>query len=483
MAEPTVQACPFLSFLPTEVVTGVFAHLHKEDLKALRLVCRYFDEAVIPLLYDRVIISNQQANFPPFENIISRPRLSKHVKMLVYDIGWFDDYSPANYLMHLSKQLNTDLRSRLAGVDLCTLPTPLAETVERVGYFRATNTRTRQSQLGPWWEDVEKGYRAYHAQINVENSITNRQRITNAFGTCPNVHGIAVHGSWKSYPHPIGDTIVSLLPKYHSSGFLARHWSPFWLRPRTFSYATAYQAPLIEDVFDILHDCGKYITHLSVGPGCNIEPDIHVVPTSMHVDLPWVFSHLTNLSLDVSPTHPHSTYITKSFVPALRAALGLKYLTLQVRNYSPWTYMDNIRWRLGHPFDDDLIFPRLVYLHLSGFKGTATGYIDFFANQPRLQHLCLDKIGLIQETDPVHADWIGFTEGLRRLSGLVDFSIGWPLETVNDISDYSGGLHVMDPEKWPMFAALLKQYVLHGGENSFVKLAWDRSGTISQHVT
>ncbi|KAL8758249.1 MAG: hypothetical protein Q9184_003976 [Pyrenodesmia sp. 2 TL-2023] len=469
MAEPTVGSCPSLSSLPTEVVTGVFVHLHKADLKGLRLVCRYFDEAVIPLLYDRVILSNQQANLPPFDNITSRPRLSKHVKTLVYDMSWFAAYSLAAYLIHLCKQLDKDLKSRLVGVDLSALPTPLTETIEGVGYFRATNTRTRQSQLRPWWDDVEKGYRSYRAQNSVQDPISNRQRITNAFSTCPNVNGIEVHSSWKSYPQPVGNTIVSLLPKYHSSGFLARHWSPFWLRPRSCSRATAFQAPLIEDIFDILHDCGKRITHLSVGPGCTIGPEIHVVPTSMHVDLPWVFGHLAHLSLDLAPTLcPHSTYMAESLVPALRAAQGLKHLTLQVHNYSPWTHMDDTRWRLGQPFGDDLVFPHLVYLHLSGVKGTSSRYIEFFASQPCLECLYLDRVDLIYETDPLHADWIGFTEGLRRLSGLLDFSIEWPLKTVNDLSDYSVGLDVMDPEKWPNFMVLLEQYVLCGGENPFV---------------
>lgn len=484
MAEPTVQACPSLSFLPTEIVTGVFAHLHKADLKSLRLACRYFDEAVIPLLYDLVILSNQEANLPPFDNITSRPRLSKHVKTLVYDISWFDDFSLAAYLMRLSEQLSTDLRSRLAGVDNRFLPTPLIEMMERVGYFEATNTRTRQSQLWPWWEDVEEGYRTYHSYTdNADNSISNRQRIMNALDTCPNVNGIEVLCRWKSYPQPIGNTIVSVLPKYHSSGFLARHWSPFWLRPRSCSSATAYQAPLVEDIFDILHDCGKLITHLSIGPGCTMGPEIHVVPTSMHVDLPWVFGHLTHLSLDIAPTlRPHSIYITKSLIPALRAAQGLRHLTLQARNYSPWTHMDNRCWRLGQPFGGDLVFPRLVYLHLSGFRGTASRYIDFFASQPRLQSLCLDKIDLIHETDPMHADWIGFAEGLRRLSGLTGFSIGRPLKTVDDISDYSDGLDVMDPEKWSVVMVLLEQYVLHGGKNPFIDLVGDRAGTISQQT-
>ncbi|KAL8899160.1 MAG: hypothetical protein Q9207_006344 [Kuettlingeria erythrocarpa] len=489
MAEPTFPVSPSLSFLPTEVVTGVFAHLHKADLKRVRLVCRYFEEAALPLLYDRLILSNHRANLFPFDNIASRPKLSKHVNTLVYDISWFDEYTLATYLMHLVTQLRRDLRISLAGVDSSAIPTPLEETIKRVGYFRgAAGTHDRQRRLLPWWPDVEEGYRTYHVQNNTDNLVSNRQRVANALLHCPNVNGFEVHASWKKYPQPVEDSVESLLPRYHSSGFLARHWSPFWLRPRSCSRATAQREPLIEDIFDILHDFGKHITHLSIGSGCTIGPEIHVVPTSMHVDLPWVFGYLTYLSLDIAPTLlPDSTYMTEYLIPALRAARGLKYLTLQARNYSPWSYMDDQRWGLCQAFGNNLSFPQLLCLCLSGVKSTVSRFLEFFACQPRLQYLRLDKIDLIYETDPMHADWIGFAEGLRRMLGLSKFSIEWPLRTVDDITEYYAGLEsdleLIDWGTWFTIKPLIEQYVLHGGKNPFVQLVQNGAAATSRHLT
>lgn len=460
-------------------------HLHKADLKSVRLVCRYFEEAAIPLLYDRLILSNHQANLPPFDNIASRPKLSKHVKTLVYDISWFGEYTPATYLVLLVNQLKTDLRSSLAGVDSCAIPRPLADTLKRVGYFQdAARTHDRQRLLLPWWPEVEKGYRTYHTQNNTDNLVSNRQRVANALLQCPNINGFEVHASWKKYPQPVDDSIESLLPRYHSSGFLARHWSPFWLRPRSCSRTTAQREPLIEDIFDILHDCGKRITHLAIEAGCTIGPEIHVVPTSMHVDLPWVFGHLTYLSLDIAFTlSPILTYMTESLIPALRAARSLKYLTLRARNYSPWTYRDNQRWRLGQAFGNNLRFPQLLGLYLSEVKSTVSRYLEFFASQPRLQYLHLDKIDIIDETNPMHAGWIGFADGLRRVPGLRVFSIEWPLRTLDDMTEYYIGtesdLEFIDWGTWLTVKPLVEQYVLHGGENPFVQLVQNMAAKTS----
>ncbi|KAI4140539.1 MAG: hypothetical protein L6R39_005761 [Caloplaca ligustica] len=476
MEDNGVQYSTLFTTLPAEIIAEVLSNLSKEDVKNVRLVCHYFEGAAVPLLYDRIVLSQQEPNFAPFDSIISTPKLSKRVKTLTYDMQWFDDLRSENYIVDLFHQLHEDLISRLADDDASTLSSQLRATVERVNWFqlraRATS-RYRQSNLLEWWEDVERGYRAYHAHRTrtyyTESSISNRQRITTAFANCPNLRQVEMCGSWECYPQPISDDITSLLPRYHSSGLLARHWHPFWLRPRSPGQDYFHRMSLVEDMFDIIHDSGKQIDHLIIGNGCEIGPDMHVVPTSMHVDMPFLFRSLTSLSLDV-PVNPsvHPFYYVEYLFSALQAAQNLKHLIFNGRNNSIWHHADDMRWDFSNRFPHStLILPRLVSLHLGGMRGLAHHYFDFLNHQPQLKCLHLQAIDLVPTTEPIHEDWVYLIEGLRRIQKLNDFSLRWPLRTGRNCTGWSCQNLVPHEEDWPNAKVMLERYVLHVGANPF----------------
>lgn len=482
--EPVVRqvVTPITTF-PPEVVTVISENLHKEDLKTVRFLCHYFEEVAIPLLYDKVIISDQEPNFAPFDCIIGNPRLSKHVKILVYDIQLFKHHRLENYLVHLFRQLNADLMSRLAGFDKSTLPQPLRKELERVRYFQDTmTTRGRLLILLPWKIDVERGHRtnrSHNTRINyAQSSISIRHRMTAAFNNCSGLQRVEIGASWTHYSQPIGDDINSLLPKYYSSGLLARSWHPFWLRPKNPSQECRERSPLVEDVFDIIRDSGKQMTHLSIGKGCNIGPELHVVPTSMFIDMPLVFKGLTSLSLEVSKRDlPRShNYTIQCLRPALRTARGLKHLTFKASNYSLLGHVDTMRYPL-YPLFQDLIFPALVSVHLSGVTGTVNRYLEFLRSQPLLQSLHLDSIDLLQHREqgnagscvvqPTYESCFYFIEGLRQIQALNYFSIVWPLRLYNNAVGVGAEYYVPDKRDWPTIKALLERYVLHSGDQPF----------------
>lgn len=472
MQEITVRVSISFTTLPAEVVTAILVDLHKADLKSVRMVCHYFEEVATPLLYDKVIISHQEPNFAPFDNITSTPRFSKHVKTLSYDISWFDDIPMEYYLTQLLIQLNQHFAIHETGLASSALPSHLRETLKDVGYFRdATTTRGREVNLLPWREHIETGFQQYRSHCNTQGSTSNRERIASALNNCPNLQLFQVCASWENHSQSVGDGIDSLLPRYYSSGYLARHWHPFYLRPENYDRITYRHSFVVEDVFDIIHESGKQISLLSIGDGCTIGPDMHVVPTSMHMDMPFVFGHLTELSLDVgfkSSSKPF--YFVEHLSPALRAARNLKHFTLRGRNTSTWRRADDHRWNFSVSFPHfDLVLPRLVSLHLSGMQGFASHYLNFLWKQPLLQSLHLDSIDIIQTQDPVHEDWIHFIEGLRQLQSLDDFSLEWPLRTTRDGVrwSYRNFLDREGEAHWPTIKGWLEQYVLHQGTSPF----------------
>ncbi|MCJ1239271.1 hypothetical protein MMC14_007265 [Varicellaria rhodocarpa] len=74
-----------ISSFPTEILFEIFAHCIKEDLKALRLVCRLWADVAIPYLYDCIYISSRPQDLGVFSNWIENDLYRKAVKALILD--------------------------------------------------------------------------------------------------------------------------------------------------------------------------------------------------------------------------------------------------------------------------------------------------------------------------------------------------------------------------------------------------------------
>ncbi|KAI4187485.1 MAG: hypothetical protein LQ348_004064 [Seirophora lacunosa] len=490
--------------LPPELHTITFSYLHKADLKSLRLVCRSIGAAPLHLLFDRVIISSHEPNYEPFERIVNDPRFSTHVKSLTYDISWFDDLPLEAYLRALMLQMRDDVATRIH--QLTVYPSHLEKPLRLVRYFQDGNTattRSRQATLLPWWPEIERGYAAYRSywthnhyvqssmvsdmsyldfrnkamwkfkRLKKEHQLiptlvqSNRQRITLAIKNCRNLQRVEVCANWTCYAQPIAKDIESLLPRYHSSGFLSRHWATFWLRPKKPAQDRFQRRRLEEDIFDILHDHGKELQELLIRDGSDIRPDLHVVPTSMHMDMPYVFASLTELFLDVSvkEVENNANYVVAYLFPALRAAQNLKRLTFRGRNNTDWRHADFERYNFSAGFPhSDLTLPRLVSVHLSEMHGFANDFIEFLRNHPLLHSFHLSQIDLMAPTEELHNEsFLRLVESLRSLQNLRECSLGWPVR-INGIRLGNGDWDVT-PLDWPTFERRLEDYVLRRGEN------------------
>ncbi|KAL8718547.1 MAG: hypothetical protein Q9225_004337 [Loekoesia sp. 1 TL-2023] len=477
MQEATVQNPASFTALPAEVIAQIFADLHKSELKYVRLVCQYFDKACLSLLFDKVIISDQAANFAPFRNITSTPRLNRHVKRLVYDLQWFDDLKEAYYILDLVKQLKEDVASRKVYTESTQSSRKLAETLVACNYFKDPGTtHDRERILLPWNKYVRMGYQEYQKQWHGQNSNTHTfPCLISALRMCPNVRCIEIRASWDFHHQTPGDQLESLLPCYSSSGFLARHWHPLYLRPKNLSQDPLERRLVMEDIFSVIERSGKEISQFSFGNGCTIGLEMHRGTQSMREHMPLVFQNLTSLSLDIAvDLPPSSLYITGYLSPALRAAQGLKHLTLRASNYSVWQHKNDMRWWIYHAFSD-CVYPKLESLRLTRMAASAEEFLRIIRNQPLLQSLHLESTNLLERPEATHENWRYFFACLRQLS-LKEFSVGWPLTTSDyDSKAWNSAPYIGWKHQWAKTKELIEQYVLHSAD---ISLPIDQEGNL-----
>ncbi|KAI4191297.1 MAG: hypothetical protein L6R41_000224 [Letrouitia leprolyta] len=431
----------------------------------MRLICHYFNEASLPILFDRVILSDQRQNFAPFNNITSDSRLGAHVKTLVYDMQWFEDLKKNYYIFELYKQLQEDVAARKDELGSSLSSSQLEEKMMACDYFKDPGTtHDRERLLIPWNRYVRKGYQEYRKQWR-EQTLGDSQIsscILRAFRHCPNVRHVEVRASWDFHYEPLDDSLESLLPRYLSSGFVGRSWHPLYLRPKKMAQITLNKERIVSDTLNAISCFSHKVLHFSLGNGCAFSPRMHKEPQEMLSGVPCVFRNLTSLSLDIGPDHPTgSSYIMDYLSPALHAAHNLRQLTFRAKNYSKWRHKDDMRLYMYHHFSD-YVFPKLTHLYLMGMAATAKQFLIFLSNQPLLQALHLESIDLWGQMVASDEDWKYFFDHLRQIS-LKEFSVTWPLRRSEHLSNHRLECpHICVEDQWSQIKASIEKYVLNG---------------------
>ena len=67
---------------PPEILQIIFGHLSKAELKIGRLVCKDWEDAIIPILFEEIFLSTAKADSEVYHSIISQ--FPKHVKTLTF---------------------------------------------------------------------------------------------------------------------------------------------------------------------------------------------------------------------------------------------------------------------------------------------------------------------------------------------------------------------------------------------------------------
>ncbi|KAL9604805.1 MAG: hypothetical protein Q9219_000253 [cf. Caloplaca sp. 3 TL-2023] len=428
-ARPRTQNTVSLTALPIEIITQILPDLDKSQLKKLRLVCHYLNEACLSRVFDKVIASRAGPNFMPFHSITSTRRLNIHVKKIVCDLQTFEETTAAYYIRDVCTQFRGDILARLGTAEQSALPVELTQTLEACNYFEDPGTtHDREKILRPFIIHIREGFRTYRKRWQADNSHTVKilSFVKSALRKCPNVREIELRGSWDFHYQPLNGQLESILPTYPSSGLVARQWHPLYLRPKSpgISLGPLNGHRLVEDVFDIIKRSGQRISRFSIHEGITICHKMHSGTRSMSEHMPIAFRNLVSLSLDVSVVFdPDLAYSLDHLCPALQAAQGLKDLAFRASNYSVWRHRDSMRIWI-YPLLRHCIFPRLTSLRLSAIKASPEEFLEIFWNQPVLESLDLNLFLVMDWPKAGPESWRRLFEGLRQLS-LKECSINW----------------------------------------------------------
>lgn len=94
-------------YLPSELIHKIYESCDKKTLKSVRLTCRDWNHAVIPLLFDRVFVSARKQDLEIFHNITACEHLAANIKELRIDAtGALLGMSEGLYMLNLIGQLS-----------------------------------------------------------------------------------------------------------------------------------------------------------------------------------------------------------------------------------------------------------------------------------------------------------------------------------------------------------------------------------------
>ncbi|KAI4102768.1 MAG: hypothetical protein LQ339_004507 [Xanthoria mediterranea] len=423
------HAAASLSTIPTEIVLEVLSNLHKEDLKSLRLSCHRLDEITQPLLFDKVVVTSVDDNAGLFEYVVDNPKLSQHVKTLVFDFPHFHDVNAAYYIQDLMQQVEEDVARHLQ------IPESLKQQLEGVNWFKDPGqTKGREKVLAVFKQDLKHGYETYIAMRNKQRQCVDTtlpRCVAVAFAKCVNVQQMEVQTEWQVYHQPIDDTLGSLLPRFLSSGFVARHCNPLFLRPSHPMQGSPGHKQLLLQLFGSTNR----VTQLKLGKGFVIPMD------GLDTAKSPCFQHLTNLTLWICTSFPTAApFLVDCLAPALRKARKLKHLHFGAGNCTKYDYRDTYRFWL-FPLLQGCVWPDLVTLKLTGMGGSVEEFSTFFKSHKGLISLFLTSIDILVD-DPLASERdelsvqvakeVNHLAWIIRLMSLTEFAIEPPFRVQFD---------------------------------------------------
>lgn len=426
------HAAASLSTIPTEIVLEVFSNLHKEDLKSLRLSCHRLDELTQALLFDKIVITSVDDNAGLFEYVVDNPQLSQHVKTLVFDFPQFHDVNAAYYIHYLMQQVEQDVARHLQ------IPESLKEKLESVDWFKDPGqTKGREIALAVFKQDLTHGYETYNAMRNKQRQCVDTtlpQCVAVAFAKCVNVQQMEVQTEWQVYHQPIDDTLGSLLPRFLSSGSVARHYQPLFLRPSHPMQGSPGHKRLLLQLFGSTNR----VTQLKLGKG-------FVIPMGgLDTAKSPCFQHLTNLTLWICTSFSTTVpFLVNRLAPALRNAHKLKHLQLGASNCTKYAYRSTYRLRL-FPLLQGCAWPDLVSLKLAGMGGSVKEFSTFFKSHKGLTSLSLASINIVVD------------------DSLTSGSEGRRAQAAEESKRFAGTMHLMSLTEFAIEPPFRMQFNEHG---------------------
>ncbi|KAL8774790.1 MAG: hypothetical protein Q9209_000729 [Squamulea sp. 1 TL-2023] len=493
-----VEASVSLSAMPNEILDAVFANLHKEDVKSMRLLRHRFDDITIPILFDRVILTSIVDNADLFECVFNNPSMAQHVKTLVFDIPCFRDVNLAYYLHFLMLQTQQDVdrhlpdsaliqhpdvitrivkearESKGSGAQKFAMihaPNALIKSLEEAHWFRDPGrSHARVALLKVFKQDLPRHHETYVAMRNDREKLISTSLLrymADIFMKCVNMQHVEVQTEWQPYVQRINDRLESILPRFPSSGRVARYYPQLLLRPSHPVRGDVSHRQFLLQLFNMLVGYVQKVRHVKLGKGFIIP--MKGLGTVGAPGLPdhvaECFGRLTTLTLWLpSSPFPGALLLVDYLVPALKNARNLKHLRVGASNITKYGHF--YTYRLGlFPLFHGCVFPDLVALGLTGMVGSVEEFSTLFERHKRLKSLSLTSMDL-----RVYAPYAGgntaaqtsedsmrLFSNIRCLMSLTKFSIEPPFRTQTDEHEWG------PIEDFVGFKSMWEKLVLHSG--------------------
>lgn len=480
---PSVAGSP--KTLPNEVLTMIFNPLGKDQLKAVRCVCRLFARLVSSLLFDEVYISPHEPNLDVFRQISEHQDLCRYPRTLIYDLQAFEhNIDLKEYYKELCYQLHIFLtpypKSSIQHVDK-DLEGLLRMT--KVSSYSAKHNRDEYDSFSTC-RVVQRGHELYLKRAEEQDHYNNGEllaRLCIGLMRLTNVDKMMFQQKWSDLHLRSIKWSTNPRDLRLSSSPLARTWSPFHLQPGSSVIEKVLGTPStveqvlgtpstveFDNVISAFSLTRRPLRELNfIGFPCVPYEIFHsksfLSRTFCQHSFPATY-HLERLSLAIDRRHHSQSGSGDSILEdPEEKTLSVDLLAVALHN------MPALRSLSLHGFPDNsagtglismselfqtYTLPALEVLDLGGMLGSAVYICAFLRNQPQLRKLKLRGIELSEGT------WVSVVDDMRRWLLLDSVDLQVPLRE-------DGGVDIWDSISWYRLdiTAQIKEYVLNGGEN------------------
>lgn len=456
--------------LPNEVFLIIFKLLKKNQLKAVRCVCKLFALLVSPLLFDQIYISPHGPNLDVFRQISENQDLCKCPRTLVYDVQEFkENIDTQEYYKNLCHQLHIFLISYPSAVvqhvdkELEALlrlvkVSPNPTSLNTFGYKKFSTCRV-----------VQRGLELYSEKAEEQDHYNSGELLAClCIGLTKLIHVDKVKFQYSWTDGHLRSIDWSKKPRdlRLSSSPLARSWSPFHLRPSSSIIDTPITLEF-DNVISAFSLTGRPLRVLDAYSPPSVAYEVFhsksfLSRTFRQHSFPAMY-YLESLTLKINMRHYSQSSSANSKVeepkektlPVDLLAVAL-YRLPRLRSLS----LDGCLCDSGNgmilmsELFQTSTLPALEVLDLSGMLGSSAHISAFLRAQPRLRKLSLRAIELSEGT------WAGLVDDMGRWLFLDSLDLQLSLRE-------DGGVDLWDEESWQdmEMSERIEEYVLQGGQN------------------
>lgn len=447
----SIQTC----HLPNEIWYTIFSSTRKKDLKNVRLSSKLFYMMATPSLFDRLFIGPSQMTLEVFQNIVNHPYLSKHIKTLVYDAIFFQNFPDLETYTEEFKFYYTRKNPEGVAINKESASISKFERCILLLYGGVGDPETSANDDSPFTSDelamaadiVAEGFQRWkneqRQQLRFAQTGEMQSWLTLAFCKLPHLASVRLQKFWGYVPSCSSgaDELPVLSIKLDSAGPLARSWSPWYLPPGQPRDKGAQP-----------HTVNHLISTLAVSNRFSQIRNLTRLTLALHVswlsaEFAWgplmaehwsqIVSSLTHIKLQlyVIPERSHRSHRGLRSIDLLTSPLTeasrLQYLDINVDRMFVLKDTDYASYyRLTELFNGpNCSFNSLTTLKMRGFRASAEEFISFFSAQPALRHLDIGVLSFIggkpRAPEKMVSLWT-LIDGVNRLQ-LKRWSLAFPV--------------------------------------------------------